>query len=227
EDLEDFRVVLSTNDPRVTVDPSEGTVTIVDDDDIMATIGFREPSYTVVEGEGSVTVEVELRSGTIPPGNEVVVTFSTANQGAVAPGDYTSRQMPLTFSSTSTRIPVTIPIIDDSDIEDIERFLANLQIDANDFPDITVEPEQATIDIISNDVRIGFTQTENTVSEADTGVALTLRVLEGTISPQLGNIPVTVSTADVTATDGADYFGFSRQTFTFNSGQMEQTFSIP
>ena len=68
-----------------------------------------------------------------------------------APGDYTSRQMPLTFSSTSTRIPVTIPIIDDSDIEDIERFLANLQIDANDFPDITVEPEQATIDIISND----------------------------------------------------------------------------
>ena len=32
EDLEDFRVVLETNDPRVTVDPSEGTVTIVDDD---------------------------------------------------------------------------------------------------------------------------------------------------------------------------------------------------
>ena len=49
----------------------------------MATIGFREPSYTVVEGEGGVTVEVELRSGTIPPNNEVVVTFSTANQDAV------------------------------------------------------------------------------------------------------------------------------------------------
>ena len=50
--------------------------------DIRATIGFREPSYTVVEGEGSVTVEVELRSGTIPAGNEVVVSFSTANQVA-------------------------------------------------------------------------------------------------------------------------------------------------
>ena len=33
EDLEDFRVVLRTIvDPRVTVDPSQGTVTIVDDD---------------------------------------------------------------------------------------------------------------------------------------------------------------------------------------------------
>ena len=32
EDLENFRVVLSTNDPRVTVGPSQGTVTIVDDD---------------------------------------------------------------------------------------------------------------------------------------------------------------------------------------------------
>ena len=49
-------------------------------------------------------------------------------------------------------------------------------------------------------VRIGFTQTTNTVSEADTGVALTLRVLEGTIAPQQGDIRVTVSTADVTAT---------------------------
>ena len=68
-----------------------------------------------------------------------------------APSDYTSRQMSLTFSSTNTRIPVTIPIADDSNIEDVERFLANLQINADEFPEILLDPDQATIDIISND----------------------------------------------------------------------------
>ena len=51
--------------------------------DIMATIGFTQPSYSVVEGQVSVTVEVGLLSGTIPPNNEVIVSFSTANQDAI------------------------------------------------------------------------------------------------------------------------------------------------
>ena len=54
-------------------------------------------------------------------------------------------------------------------------------------------------------VRIGFTQTTQTVSEADSGVPITLRVLEGVIAPELGNLQVTVSTADVTAT-GQRYY---------------------
>lgn len=50
--------------------------------DIRATIGFRDPSYTIVEGQGNVMVFVDLISGTIPAGNEVIVSFSTANQDA-------------------------------------------------------------------------------------------------------------------------------------------------
>ena len=48
-------------------------------------------------------------------------------------------------------------------------------------------------------MRIGFVQTALTVSEADSGVGLEVRVLEGVLSPQLGNVPVTVSTNDVSA----------------------------
>ena len=59
--------------------------------------------------------------------------------------------MSLTFSSSNTRMPISIPITDDSEIEDVERFLANLQIDSAAFPEIVLGPEQATVDIISND----------------------------------------------------------------------------
>ena len=49
---------------------------------IMVRIGFVRLSYTVVEGDGNVEVEVELLSGNIPVGNEVVVTLSTADSSA-------------------------------------------------------------------------------------------------------------------------------------------------
>ena len=52
--------------------------------DIAVTIGFVETSYTVVEGEGSrrVDIEVRVRTGTIPPDRTVEVTFSTSDRTA-------------------------------------------------------------------------------------------------------------------------------------------------
>ena len=57
-------------------------------------------------------------------------------------------------------------------------------------------------------VRIGFTQTAHTVSEVESGVPLTLRVLEGAIAPELGDILVTVSTNDNTASGELPPFFF-------------------
>ena len=71
-----------------------------------------------------------------------------------APSDYSVTQRQLTFTSGNTRIPVSIPIADDSDIEDVESFFANLEIDATVFPEVTVSPDQATINIISNDCKL-------------------------------------------------------------------------
>ena len=41
--------------------------------------------------------------------------------------------------------------MDDDEIEDVERFLANLAIDEALFPDVTLNPTPASVDIISND----------------------------------------------------------------------------
>ena len=48
-----------------------------------ATIGFTEPSYTVLEGQGSVSMVVRVLSGEIPPGSTVDVTFSTSDLTAI------------------------------------------------------------------------------------------------------------------------------------------------
>ena len=49
-------------------------------------------------------------------------------------------------------------------------------------------------------VVIGFVQTSLTVSETDGSVTLEIRLMEGVIAPQLGDIVVTASSSDRTAT---------------------------
>ena len=60
-----------------------------------------------------------------------------------------SRQ--LQFTPDSDRTTVTIPIIDDSDIEDVETFFASLQIDSGLFPGVTLVDDRANVEIVSDD----------------------------------------------------------------------------
>ena len=46
------------------------------------TIGFAQTSYKVVEGEGGVSLMVEVRAGEIPAGQAVEVTLFTADGSA-------------------------------------------------------------------------------------------------------------------------------------------------
>ena len=48
-------------------------------------------------------------------------------------------------------------------------------------------------------VRIGFVETAYAVSETDGGVSVDLRLLEGFLAPELGDIIVGVDTNDITA----------------------------
>lgn len=61
----------------------------------------------------------------------------------------TSRQ--LQFTPTNNRITVSIPIIDDTVIEEVERFFANLQVDSTLFPAVTLVNDRANVDIVSDD----------------------------------------------------------------------------
>ena len=48
-------------------------------------------------------------------------------------------------------------------------------------------------------MRIGYAETSLSVSETESDIVLEIQLLEGTIAPELGNIVVTVSTNDQTA----------------------------
>ena len=48
-------------------------------------------------------------------------------------------------------------------------------------------------------MRIGYAETSLSVSETESDIVLEIQLLEGTITPELGNIVMTVSTSDQTA----------------------------
>ena len=64
--------------------------------------------------------------------------------------DYQPTTRTLTFSSSTTQIPVNIPIIEDDDVEMTETFSASLTVDSSRFP-VTLEPSTADISILDND----------------------------------------------------------------------------
>ena len=57
------------------------------------------------------------------------------------------------FSSTKNRSSVLLSIINDRDIEKVERLLANLEVHTSPGPAIRLNPIQATVSIISNDCK--------------------------------------------------------------------------
>ena len=102
------------------------------------------------EGDGSVTVFVEIKQGTVGGGETVTLEFTTRDNTATSmsateeylyldilnffflasfsPGslDYTSTTQTLSFTSGQTignRIPITISIVNDNITESIESFL--------------------------------------------------------------------------------------------------------
>ena len=57
----------------------------------------------------------------------------------------------LPFTSSNRSFSVFLSIIDDRDIENTERLLANLEVHTSAGPAIRLNPIQATVNIISND----------------------------------------------------------------------------
>ena len=81
-----------------------------------------------------------------------VPPVSSSLSGSTAPGDYDrTLNHVFQFTPSATSLSVFVPIVDDDDIEDVESFLANLEIDETIFPDVILNPTPATVDIISND----------------------------------------------------------------------------
>ncbi|MEM1262855.1 MAG: Calx-beta domain-containing protein [Pseudomonadota bacterium] len=127
-EIDPDRTVLLTiaEDSGVPGEPSSATLTIINDDEPQpGTLQFSEPTYSVSEDAGSITVAVTREGGTA---GDIAVDFRTLNGSAIAGEDYAETIATLQFADRdATAKEVTITIIDDSDVEGDHGF--NVRLD--------------------------------------------------------------------------------------------------
>ena len=182
---------------------------------------FSQDAYTVNEdGTASITV---FRNG--DTNGEVSVTLSLGNGTATAPEDYDNTPILLTFSDGETTQSVTVPIVDDVQFEAAETVNLGLTNPTGGFSIGALSA--ATLTITDDDTPIpgilAFSRSTFTVNEDGTPViAVTLTRTNGSD----GEVGVTISLTDGTATSGDDYTN-TPLAVTFADGETIQTVEIP
>jgi uncharacterized repeat protein (TIGR01451 family) len=181
------------------------------------TVQFSAVSFSVNEGNGSVTIEV-TRSGSTA--DTVTVNYATSDGTATAGSDYTATSGTLTFAPGQISQTFSVSILEDTTDEPNE--VVNLTLSAPNNATLG-SPASATLTIVDNDglPSVQFSPTTFNVNE-NSGVA----AVEVTLSPASTlTVMVDYATSDGTATAGSDYTATSG-TLTFVPGQTSQTFSV-
>lgn len=170
---------------------------------------------------GSVTLTVTAtRRG--DPNEVITVLYSTSDGTATANSDYTPVSGTVTFGAGEVQKTITVPITNDTSLEDAETFSVVL---SNPAMAALGTPSSATVTISDDDSQassIRFESATYTVSES--GSAVTLAV---TRSGGLGLVAsANYATSDGTATAGSDYTA-TQGTVTFPAGSVRQTITVP
>ena len=196
---------------------SETTVSITDDDVPQVTVSFESDSYTVAEGD-SVQVKVTLSAD---PERSVTVPLVTTNSDGAISADYSGVPTSVTFNAGDTEKAFTFSATqDDIDDDDESVDLAFGTLPARVSAGST---DQATVSITDDDdprVTVSFESDSYTVAE---GSSVTVKV-------KLSADPERSVTVPLMATDGngasADDYSGVPTSVTFNSGDMEKSFSF-
>ncbi|PYS95121.1 MAG: hypothetical protein DMF65_14495, partial [Acidobacteria bacterium] len=160
---------------------------------------FESASYRVDEGAGAAQVNVIRTLGTA---GTVSVDFSTDDGTARAGLDYTPVSTTLTFAPGETVKTVSIPVFDDARDEPDETVNLRLSNPTSGVP--IGNPATAQLVIADNDLPQTVSVNNVAVYEPTSGTA-TL-VFTVTLSPAMNRtVQLGFSTADGTATAGADY----------------------
>ncbi|MEZ6132141.1 MAG: Calx-beta domain-containing protein [Planctomycetaceae bacterium] len=192
---------------------STGTITSAD----VPAFSVDSPA-SVTEGTDIVfTVSIDQA-----PLTDVSIDVVTADDSAVAPGDYTAlTTQTLTFTPTGALTQtVTVTTIDDADIEGIETFFLNLSNEIG----ATIAGAQGTGTMISNDgPSVSISDAADTAEGGTAVFTVTLSQL-----PAVGaDITVQVDAVSGTATAGTDFTVPAVTTLTFTStGTLTQTISV-
>jgi Calx-beta domain-containing protein len=216
EAAENFFVNLSGASNATITDPQgQGTI---NDNDPTPTLVIND--VTVAEGNAGTTNAVFTVTLSAPSGQLVTVAFATANETAIAPGDYATQSGTLTFGPGVTTQQITVAVVGDAVFESNESFVVNLSNATNAIIDDT----QGTGSITNDDPAPTLAINDVTVTEGNTGT--TNAVFTVTLTGATA-LPATVNfaTADGTATAGSDYTAASG-TLTFAPGTTSQLITV-
>ncbi len=216
---ETFFVNLSSSVNASILD-NQGVGTITDDDNA-PTISIND--VTVTEGNiGTVNANftVSLSNGS---SSNVTVTRVTANNSAIAPGDYTALSSAIMTFTPGGALTQTVTVVVNGDTLDegaSETFFVNLSGAVN----ATIGDAQGIGTITDDDNAPTISINDVIVMEGNSGtVNATFTV---TLSAASGlTVTVNRATADFSAVAPGDYTS-SSGTVTFNPGQTTQTFNV-
>jgi type IV pilus assembly protein PilY1 len=180
---------------------------------------------SVAEGGAMATFTVLLSSEMVTP---VTVDYYTSDGSAAAPADYTAIPLTtLTFNSGETSKTISVPITDDSLVENDKNFYINLQ---NPSANTTIGKAQGECSIINDDAYDVSIDSPSGVAESAGGATVTFTVTLSNVDPVngvVGPVNVNYGTSDVTANTGIDYTAIPLTLMTFNTGDSAtKTFDV-
>ncbi len=219
---ETFTVALSSP-TNATIGTSPGTVTILNDD--TPTVSVAAGTISTVEGNsGSHVVQVPV-SLTNPSAFPITVAYTTANGGAVAPGDYATSAGTLTIPAGQTSANISVTINGDVLDEPNENLSVTISSPGGggSVPPILGNASR-TIQITNDDTpTISVSNTVIDTVEGNTGTHPVL-VTVSLSNPSVTAITVGASTTPGSAVSPSD-FVTSSGTVTIPAGQTTGTFT--
>lgn len=212
ETNETFRVSLTNAIGAVLLTASNAVVTILEDD---SALSLSTNAVSVNENVASATLTVRRTGGT---NTTVTVDFATADGAATNAVDYTATNGTLSFGPGVTTRTITVPLINDSDVDGDNDFTVTL---SNPSAASIGATTNATVTIRDNDSTIEFSTNAVSVAETAGTVTLTLARSGGLI----GAATVRYATTNDSATAGADYLTKSGM-ISFAAGETNKTFTV-
>ena len=201
----------------------DGTATgTIDDDDVgtEGTASLTISNATVTEGD---TAEFTAALGS-NAGQSVTVTYDTVDGTAAAGSDYTDTSGPLTLAPGDTET-ISVDTIEDTTAEQTETFTVTLTDSSN----VVVASATGTINDDDSAPPPPPPPPPLPTLSIDNAEASEGDVVEFTVTvsgTRTGDVAVSYSTADGSATDGDDYAGTSNGTLTFTSSESSKTISV-
>ena len=215
------RLTSASGATGVTFDATTTQLMILDNEPI---IGFRPEVREVDESDGEVVLTVEVISGILT--EEVTLSYTTEDGSATSSGDYTGANVVSipALSAMTQSVTFRVMIVDDMAPESTEQFFVDL---AGTLPaGVTLVPSRATVTITDTDtdpVVIGFDSASYRVAENAGSVALTVKLLSGSLTE---TVTVSYATMDGSARAGSDYTTMM-STLTLSPGDPEETIMVP